>query len=96
MNLNDIVDDIVRWRKSKGFKTTWRNTPEKLMLVVTEVSEAMEAYRHEDFKNFTEEIVDSIIRLFDLGGSLNIDLEAAIQHKMEINKKRKWKHGKIC
>ena len=96
MNLNDIADDIVKWRKNKGFKTTWKNAPEKLMLVVTEVSEAMEAYRNENFEEFATETADAVIRLFDLMRSLNIDIEAQLKYKMEINKKRKWKHGKIC
>jgi len=33
------------WRRRKGFKTGWLNVPEKLMLIVTELAEAMEAYR---------------------------------------------------
>jgi len=40
------VCNLVRdWRKGKGFKTGWGNVPEKLMLLVTELSEAMEAFR---------------------------------------------------
>jgi NTP pyrophosphatase (non-canonical NTP hydrolase) len=34
------------WRRDKGFRTDIGNVPEKLMLIVTELSEAMEAYRH--------------------------------------------------
>ena len=37
--------DIATWREGKGFETHWLNVPEKLMLIVTELSEAMEAYR---------------------------------------------------
>ena len=37
---------IGQWRKAQGFETHWKNVPEKLMLTVTELSEAMEAYRH--------------------------------------------------
>ena len=70
--------------------------PEKLMLVVTELSEAMEAYRHEDIKNFKEEIADTFIRLCDICGSVNIDIEREIRTKMEVNKKRPYLHGKKC
>jgi len=94
--LNKISFDVAKWRKEKGFKTSWKNMPEKLMLVVTEVSEAMEAYRHEDRKNFNEEIADTFIRLFDICGSLGIDIDTAIKDKMEVNKKRPFKHGKKC
>lgn len=37
---------IGEWRRSKKFRTDWLNVAEKLMLTVTELSEAMEAYRH--------------------------------------------------
>lgn len=94
--LNKLSREISIWREEKGFSTSWENMPEKLMLVVTELSEAMEAYRHEDKQNFTEEIADTFIRLCDICGSLGIDIEDAIQCKMQINKKRPYKHGKKC
>jgi NTP pyrophosphatase (non-canonical NTP hydrolase) len=47
-SLAEIEAAIVKWREAKGFETTWLNVPEKLMLIVTELSEAMEAYRHID------------------------------------------------
>jgi NTP pyrophosphatase (non-canonical NTP hydrolase) len=45
-DLNTVAVAIVHWRARKGFDTHWKNCPEKLMLVVTELGEAMEAYRH--------------------------------------------------
>lgn len=96
MSLNSISKEVAAWREEKGFKTDWSNMPEKLMLVVTELSEAMEAYRHDDTKNFKEEIADTFIRLCDICGSLDIDIEDAIKEKMEINKGRPFKHGKKC
>ena len=95
MEMNQWAKEIAKWREIKGFKTSWENMPEKLMLVVTELAEAMEAYRINDKKNFTEEISDTFIRLYDIVGSLDIDVEAAIKEKMEINKKRPHKHGKL-
>jgi len=95
-NLNQLSKEITAWRKRKGFKTNWSNMPEKLMLVVTELSEAMEAYRYGDKPNFAEEIADSIIRLCDICGSIGIDIESAINDKMEVNKDRPRKHGKTC
>ena len=44
--LNRLSTNIAAWRASKGFRTDWGIVPEKLMLVVTEAAEAMEAYRH--------------------------------------------------
>jgi NTP pyrophosphatase (non-canonical NTP hydrolase) len=65
-----------------------------LMLIVSEVAEAQEGLRHGDRDNFREELADVAIRLADLCGGLDIDLEAEIQKKMEINKNRPYKHNK--
>lgn len=43
--LRTLISNIAVWRKEKGFISGWGNVPEKLMLMVTELSEAMEAYR---------------------------------------------------
>lgn len=86
------------------------------MLVVTEVSEAMEAYRKIDLDeptdqvckppqiyrgmipltNFAEEIADTFIRLLDITGALNIDIEEWLVWKMYRNNMRPHKHGKNC
>ena len=44
--------------------------------------------------NFIEELADVVIMCFSVAGKLGIDIDAAIRRKMEINKKRPWKHGK--
>ena len=82
--------------KSKGFWDQKRNTGEALMLIVTELAEAMEAHRKQDDENFREELADTFIRLFDLCGGMKIDVEAEILKKCEKNKTRPYKHGKIC
>ncbi|MBF0491007.1 MAG: nucleotide pyrophosphohydrolase [Candidatus Omnitrophica bacterium] len=82
--------------KEKGFWEKDRNIGEALMLVVTEVAEAMEGHRHQDHDNFREELADTFIRLFDLCGGLGIDIESEIAKKVEKNKARPYKHGKIC
>ncbi len=82
--------------KEKGFWDKERNIGEALMLIVTELAEAMEGYRHQDHDNFREELADTFIRLFDLCGGLEIDIEAEIVKKAEKNKLRPYKHGKIC
>lgn len=82
--------------RDKGFWDNQRNIGEMLMLIVTELSEAMEAYRVQDKENFKEEIADASIRLFDLCGGLKINLEKEIKKKMDKNKIRPYKHGKIC
>lgn len=66
-----------------------------IMLIVTELSEAVEALRKDDMSNFKEELADVAIRLFDLVGGLEIDLEEEINKKMEINKNREKMHNKL-
>jgi len=80
----------------KGFWDEKRNMGEALMLIVTELAEAMESYRVQDEENFREELADTFIRLFDLCAGLNVNIEEEIIKKTEKNKKRPYKHGKIC
>ena len=118
--------------KSKGFWDEKRNTGELLMLVVSELSEGLEALRKDDYadqavveslshdleldrtdeefmlkaltwktafeqgvkSSFEDEMADVAIRLFDLCGGLNIDLEKHIEMKMKYNSMRGYKHGK--
>lgn len=96
MTLSELSEFCHGVAKEKGFWDKERNIGEALMLIVTEIAEAMEAHRIEDDANFKEELADTFIRLLDLCGGLNIDIEAEIEQKMQINKKRPYKHGKIC
>jgi NTP pyrophosphatase (non-canonical NTP hydrolase) len=82
--------------REKGFWDEERNLGEALMLVVTELAEAMESYRRRDDANFREELADTFIRLLDLCGGLKIDIESEIAKKYEKNKTRPYKHGKVC
>lgn len=66
----------------------------RLMLITGEVAEAHEALRKDDNENLSEELADIVIRVADLAGGLNIDLESEILKKMEKNKNRPYKHGK--
>lgn len=67
----------------------------KLMLCVSELSEAMEADRKglmDDKLPYMDgrvvELADAVIRIFDLAGGFNMDLAKAIAHKMEYNANR--------
>ena len=65
-----------------------------LMLCVSELGEAVEGLRKGDVSNFNEELADVCIRIFDLCGGLEIDLQEAILKKMDTNEGRPRKHGK--
>ena len=85
--------------KVKGFWGKERNVGEMLMLITSELGEAIEAHRHGKFgvgkkDTFEDELADTAIRLFDMCGGLGIDLEKQIEWKMSFNKTREKLHGK--
>jgi NTP pyrophosphatase (non-canonical NTP hydrolase) len=113
---------------NKGQISIDRNTGELLMLVVSELGEAIEAHRKKKFANlsgferdmealedelsedkdgvfqayfedkikdtYEDEIADAIIRLLDLCGGQEIDIEFFIDMKMKYNSFRERRHGK--
>ena len=87
----------------KGFprlsKLLWESeyvVPQKLMLISSELAEAMEAHRKGDRENFVEEMVDVFIRLGDMIDNFEMSDEfmTALQSKHEKNRRRPHKHGK--
>ena len=102
--LQNLCREIALWARSNGFHTSWDNVPEKLMLIVTELSEAMEAYRKLDpanrdkwiVENIDEELADTAVRLFALAFELGFDLEKSVERKMMVNVQRPYRHGKNC
>ncbi len=72
-----------------------RNVGELLMLCVSELAEAMEGHRKDmqddklpHRKMFEVELADCLIRIFDLGGGMGLDLEGAYREKMAFNAQR--------
>ena len=72
-----------------------RNIGEILCLIHSEVSEAMEGHRKDLMddklphrKMIEVELADTLIRIFDLAGSQNLDLGGAIAEKRAFNKDR--------
>ncbi|MCV9884721.1 MazG nucleotide pyrophosphohydrolase domain-containing protein [Metabacillus halosaccharovorans] len=91
--INNLCQKAFETAKEKGWHDQEVETGTLLALIHSEVSEALEADRNGDSENFTEELADVCIRIFDLCGSKGIDLEKAILQKMERNKKRPYRHG---
>ena len=94
MEINELIKKSHKTAVEHGFWEVSDNTAEKLMLIVTEVAEACEADRKGDEIGFNREIADVFIRLGDLCGQLEIDIEKYIERKMEINEGRPYLHGK--
>lgn len=101
--LNELGDEILEINRANGWDVTnlddWHlhgseyKIPAKLALVTSETSEALEAYRARDFKNFGEELADTLIRVLDLAAGLQIDMDRVVREKLEKNKGRGYRHG---
>lgn len=74
---------------------TDRNKPEMMMLIVSEIAEAMEGERKNlmdehlpDRKMVEVEMADAVIRIADYCGRWGLNLGGAIMEKLEYNKTR--------
>jgi NTP pyrophosphatase (non-canonical NTP hydrolase) len=107
--LNELSEYCYQQAKYKGFYDKELSIGERLLLVITEISEGYEILRkqlttntieeiittgYEKKDSFNDEMADVFIRLLDLCGSLKIDIAKQIKWKLEYNKERPYKHGK--
>lgn len=89
--------------QKKGFWDGERNDAEMLMLVVSELSEAVEALRKgnpqdeklPDFHEVEVELADAVIRIMDMAQGRGWRVAEAIEAKMKVNEARDHKHGKL-
>jgi len=113
-SLNILTMKIGATAKAKGFHDPKEREPgvirdaspgERMMLIVTEVAEMMEAYRvsknpsqfyiEVDGKpeGVASEVADVIIRCLDYCDVYKIDIGTVILHKMAYNTTRSHQHG---
>ena len=126
-SLNQLRDEIHANAKEKGFYDKKREVGTMLMLIVSELAEALEADRTGDYCSFSkyeeckkemdvgirtsediekyafekyikntfeDELADVIIRVLDICGYFNIDIERNVLAKMKYNKTREKMHSK--
>ncbi len=90
-------------------KTFDESLPEKLMLVVSECSEVLEEHRGRNEmlyfgldengiakkpEGIVPELIDILIRTFDLLGATGYDIETELKRKHDYNVSRSIMHGK--
>lgn len=83
------------WTNLETGERRAKPVPEALMLIVTEVGEAMEAWRknrnddHLPHRPGIEvELADVVIRVFDFAGGHGLDLAGAVAEKLAYNAQR--------
>jgi NTP pyrophosphatase (non-canonical NTP hydrolase) len=100
---DELAEEIHKNAVDKGF---WDRTVDpifiakQMMMIVSEVSEAMEALRKDmDADQISDEFADILIRTLDLyagiaeAGYVTKSLDYAVKEKMEKNSHRPKKHG---
>ena len=101
ISIAELQKQIHQTAVEKGWWENPRSDGECLMLMVCELSEAMEGYRdgnpHSDkiaqFSQMEEELADVIIRILDFAEHRGFEIEKAIAAKMAYNTTRAYRHG---
>lgn len=94
-SINELRDEIHHNNVLAGWWNKPREKGTLLMLIVSEIAEAMEGERkdlmddHLPHRKMAEvELADALIRLLDYAGGYGYDIEGAMIEKLEYNKHR--------
>lgn len=89
-----MQDEVLVLNTDKGWYEKERSVGDDAALLHSEVTEFFEAWRKDKGIDEIEgELADILIRLCDTATRQGVDLEAAFDHKMEINWGRPHRHG---
>jgi hypothetical protein len=99
--LNTLQALVYDWNAAQGFWAS-DNTGEKIALMHSELSEALEADRKAilsddkipSYTGVEAELADTVIRILDFAGRRHLRLGEAIIEKLSFNTTRPFKHGK--
>jgi len=100
--INHVANHCYRIAEEHGFHTRERPIAEALCLIHSEISEALESIRVGNPEstqcpgrsNFSVELADAVIRIFDLAVAVEIPIGEVIIEKMLFNNNRPFMHGK--
>lgn len=105
MTLEELQIEAGKNSEAKGFHDLEVSVGDRLMLMVTELAEAMEEWRagHPEYETYYSdggkpegvpaELADVVIRIADFCYFYSIDLQKAIDEKMTYNATRPPLHG---
>lgn len=95
------MKSLIQWQKQitkyaieKGFDWEKSEVDTMILRIHSEVSEASEAIRDEDWNTFAEELADIFIRLANCAEVMGIDLEKEVEKKYSKNIERPKLHGR--
>ena len=92
MTINELAEYCYTRARANGHYDRAWTFPELMMMVVCELSEAVEADRR-DMSPMIE-MADALIILLGICTHYGMDVEAEVLHKLKYNINRPYKHGK--
>lgn len=103
LSLRSLAKSAHSTAKEKGWWDNERSIPEQIVLMHSELSEAVEELRKPNARPFYlkddkpegwgVELADCVIRIMDTCEQYNVDLQGLIEMKMKYNESRSHRHG---
>ncbi len=93
-SLREWQKAVTKYAIDKGFNWNKSDVDTMLLRMHSEISEASEAVRDEDWDRFGEELADVFIRLVNCAEVMEIDLEKEVEKKHQRNLERPMLHGR--